>query len=278
MMRDTSDGKPGRRVALQYVLTAVAIALAGTCLGLAWTLTLAKDETREARRVIASLTKEKEQLNAELQKIKAPPEVPLDGEVFIVTKGGENIRLGLVEVGIAASDAIDEHVARKKEQADVQAARLEPLLKQANAEKESKEKAERAASSASLKTSGLENIEDAWAAEDKARKASWAAQSKYVGLAPELAYYSSGDYYFQDLPTMLAVTKTNSDGHFSLSPPGPGSYVIAARAQRAVMNKTEKYFWLVRLSLTSQKETVTLSNDNLTNSGSANSVVDTISW
>jgi hypothetical protein len=56
----------------------------------------------------------------------------LDGEVFIVTKGGQNYKLGLVSVGLYPLSAVKEYVDQKAKDANAELARLAPLLDSAD--------------------------------------------------------------------------------------------------------------------------------------------------
>lgn len=87
----------------------------------------------------------------------------------------------------------------------------------------------------------------------------------------------SGDFYFKDLPAPVLAVKTNSDGRFSMTMPSDGAFALAARGQRKVIDETETYFWLIKLSMSaSAKQSVMLSNDNLTSSSSPLSLVKTV--
>jgi hypothetical protein len=80
--------------------------------------------------------------------------------------------------------------------------------------------------------------------------------------------------YFNNLPTALAVTKTDADGKFSLQLPQKGEFILAAQAQRLVSNNTEKYFWLIRIHPDGKSVMqVMLSNDNLITVNSSESAV-----
>ncbi len=78
-------------------------------------------------------------------------------------------------------------------------------------------------------------------------------------------------WYFRDLPPSVAQTTTDSEGKFVLSVP-TGEYAIAATASRDIVGETETYHWLVKVNVNKEKQTVTLSNVNLTTSGSPDSL------
>jgi hypothetical protein len=78
-------------------------------------------------------------------------------------------------------------------------------------------------------------------------------------------------WYFSGLPSSIAQTTTNSDGKFVLNLPR-GEYALAATASRRVFKDTENYYWLVRVSADKEKQTVILSNVNLTSADSLDSL------
>ena len=84
-------------------------------------------------------------------------------------------------------------------------------------------------------------------------------------------------YYFSALPEPLQVTKTDAEGQFNFQVPS-GSYVLVAFSSRkAGVDEvgeplTEWYHWIVKINVDSDK-TVMLANDNLSSSGSPDSLV-----
>ena len=58
-----------------------------------------------------------------------------------------------------------------------------------------------------------------------------------------------------------------------LAPDSEGDHALVATSGRTLFNSTERYFWVVRLKHGDTK--ATLSNDNLTTSGRADSLVTT---
>jgi hypothetical protein len=133
-----------------------------------------------------------------------PKEAELTGEIFIASRGGQNFKLGAVNVSAIPLVKAEDYIAGRK-----------------------------VADSEKNKTS-------AW--------------------------------YFRDLPPSVAQTTTNSEGKFVLNLP-PGEYAVAATASREILSgETETYYWLVKVNADKEKQTVTLSNVNLTTSGSSDSL------
>ena len=83
--------------------------------------------------------------------------------------------------------------------------------------------------------------------------------------------FDSAAAYFAALPEPLATGKTDADGRFKLTVPEKDEIVVLATSSRMTFDRVERYFWIVRLA--PQETHLTLSNDNLTTSGSADSLV-----
>jgi hypothetical protein len=88
-------------------------------------------------------------------------------------------------------------------------------------------------------------------------------------------YLNSGAPYFKNLPHPIASVKTDADGKFKLElPSSTGQLIVAASATRHVpTGERENYFWAVKVT---PPATVTLSNDNLTDSGATDSALQTL--
>jgi hypothetical protein len=88
-------------------------------------------------------------------------------------------------------------------------------------------------------------------------------------------YLNSGAPYFKNLPHPIASVKTDADGKFKLElPSSTDQVIIVATATRHVpTGERENYFWAVKVM---PPATVTLSNDNLTDSGATDSALQTL--
>lgn len=145
-------------------------------------------------------------------------ETEISGDIFIVTKGAGNYKLGLVKVSAIPEEIIQQYINNKKLQ------RGNEIL-----------------------------------------------QSKQVR-------YESANSYFEDVnfPQGVATTTTDAEGKFTLKLPKFGRYALAARAERSVINKTEEYNWLVWINASdSNPNNIKLSNDNLTDANSLDSLIKT---
>ena len=90
------------------------------------------------------------------------------------------------------------------------------------------------------------------------------------------SYLSSSNYIgiyenFSHLPRGISTATTDADGKFTLKLPKPGKYALTASAERRILDETEVYRWLIWVR--DSDKTITLSNDNLIESGSLDSVI-----
>jgi hypothetical protein len=74
---------------------------------------------------------------------------------------------------------------------------------------------------------------------------------------------SLADYFGDFSPVIVQKTISDSDGKFSFVYPHDKSFTIFSSAQRMVLNKTEKYFWLVNAPTNAESVQIFLSNNNL---------------
>ena len=195
------------------------------------------------------------------KKSSTKKQFELSGQVFVVTKGRENIKLALVEISVIAEKDVNQYLkARHIEglhQQEILGPEVEPTIQAAkdadNAERDANRKWVD-----SLGKSDSANLEKLfWAARENEEK----AKAKQRALIAKFEYYDSAAYYFEKLPAAIAVTKTDADGKFSLSL-SPGKYVIAATSDRKLFNKSESYYWLVSVDTKSPSHSLMLTNDN----------------
>jgi len=187
-----------------------------------------------------------------------PSEVEFAGQVFIVTQGGINFKLGLVEVRAIEEPLILNFIQQKKQNAiteyekykasrDVLTSQIKPLEGEfIVAERKWKRRM----------TNELLEIVNNAEKRLNAKKAELARLE--AGLQP---YY--GGYWVTELPMPVQVAKTDADGNFVLRLK-PGRYALVADARRKVVDKTEEYHWLVWINVNEEnKDRIFLSNDNL---------------
>jgi hypothetical protein len=190
----------------------------------------------------------------------------LKGEVFIVTAEHESVK-GLVEIRAFEPSQLSPVIDSVKNKIAEQDAQLAPIS-------EAVEKLE----------SGAEKIEDD--AMDKltdARFESFPNRASGLwfrsnALAERVESYSehlhSAQRFFEVLPARpVAITKTDSDGKFTIKLPRSSEIVLCVTADRRLPESTEHYYWMVKAAPSTDATTVTLSNDNLATSDSPQSLI-----
>jgi len=192
-------------------------------------------------------------------------EETIDGQVFIATEGGENIRLGLVQVSLFDLKTVEEHLDKKRKAARPIEDYLIPLVKPLD---DASKRASDAATAAIYNDEG-KGFAQAEELQDKAIEA-------YIKMHGMADYTNSTFYFFEGLPNPLQTTKTDADGKFTFKVPS-GSYVLLATSSRKAGTKmvgdtafpiTEYYNWMIQVTADTDKK-VMLANDNLSSSGSA---------
>ena len=229
-----------------------------------------------------------------------PPNVMINGQVFIVTKGGANFKLGLVNVSIKDSESVE---ADKKTFAEFVNSELEKAKKSIDAEmpgylaaKARSDKAEseydnaKQALQKALEDHGVSpysdsdtvrGVDSSEAARivslDKAMVAAGIKVESFykdaISRSESLTKSLSNQRYWVDKGASsfisyfigLKYTKTDADGKFSFSVPAGSNYVIMASASRSVGDQTERYDWIVQVNAAeaTQGSPVLLGNDNL---------------
>lgn len=207
----------------------------------------------------------------------------LEGEAFIVTRGGENIELGLVEVRAIPEDEITDFVLQKKRIAQDSLAKWDPVVSRSEARVDS-----------------IRAVEDSLeAVADSLRDTSrWWDSTEYEALQERLdktrseetdifsamlwdkntrARWQNEDFFFEDLPEGVASTKTDAEGEFSLTLKRNDRYAIAAKGSRHIGGRNEDYHWLIWTSLEGEpSKRIFLSNDNLTDVNPEEGVLQTV--
>jgi len=87
-------------------------------------------------------------------------------------------------------------------------------------------------------------------------------------------YPRTGAWYFEQLSKPLVAVDTDSDGHFRLDAPD-GSYVLVAHAEHRTESGVDDLYWMVRLEVKGETS-VTLSNGNITEHASKQSLIGTV--
>ncbi len=186
-------------------------------------------------------------------------DITLRGEVFVVTKGSVNVRLGRVPVYVYEVEALTKYLAsRRDEQKGAtgklleEGRRLEQEVKNTEATfADYKRSHENAAyygnQEARAMIAGFERvIADNKDAQDK--------------VTADLLKMHTEAYYFENLPQPLALVRTDSNGAYQINLPNQKNYVVVATAEY----NSEPLYWVVRAPQPQDGPVdVTLSNDNL---------------
>ena len=220
-----------------------------------------------------------------------PKETTVSGQLFIVTKGAENIKLGGVEIllikksqatqflkasqkNIEAilsdakndSEQINNYFFKKGKLPSILATNKNYVaadLKFNNAMSLSKSYLQLQ----KMAGSNLSKVEDAGSKVEEAlsdaKKALEDIQSVSKDVLNDLANHPTAtDYFCEFAPSSTAKTLSDADGKFSVTYPAGIQFSIYAKAQRFTPNKTEVYYWLVDAP-TNDNQKFLLYNSNL---------------
>ncbi len=187
----------------------------------------------------------------------------ISGQVFIVTKGRDNIKLALVEVAAIPEQSVSQHIKIKHENGLQQQKLLLPAYEAAKKEYEKAEAVEVRNAEVVRKRhdSGRGVYVDQWAAWNKASAVYSSKRESWLKIKNQYDHFDSGQFYFEKLPASAAVSKTDADGKFGLSLTG-GKYVIAATTSRQIGRDEETYYWLIFANTSTLNQPLMLSNDN----------------
>ena len=161
----------------------------------------------------------------------------LDGEVFIVTNGGQNIRLALVEVRIITDKTLSEVKKMKTEEFERERQRLAGELENA------KKKIDEESDSFNKELTAIPIL---------------------ARFEPQVNYLKSAKFFLDGIPEGIIKTKTDVDGKFNLKIKRGESFWLFAHGTRIFFDKKEDYYWLVPINLKGNSTMkISLNNDNL---------------
>jgi len=220
---------------------------------------------------------------------KPPPEIEVRGDVFVVTKGGQSVKLGLVRVGFIPEGQIAPVVSAKMDQARVQVQKLEESKKAAQAESRDADSSEKwgkgvmgmaeialriARDLGGRRYKEVQRKYDAQQLEYlKAMKRNVGALEAYHKILKDIAVYKNGCFFAADLPQVVQADKTDADGRFSVKLKA-GRYAAVAVADRQVGGEQEAYCWYVWITVSGETmKKLMLSNDNLAETNCADCVL-----
>lgn len=225
------------------------------------------------------------------------------GQVFIVTQGGDNVKLGLVTIALLPSEDVRKHIDSKKKELSAKRKEIEQAIEAAEASLLEAERQYRASAGAagaasarvdkarkSQWASGYKDWEKWYAVIDKANEevarharsaAPWKQETEIrtatvARLQEQLASADCGPFFLEGLPDASARAQTDANGEFAVQVPRKGSFALAAHAQRRVFGSTEDYTWVVLIPQEARQGVkVLLSNETLTRGGSPLSLIHT---
>jgi tetratricopeptide (TPR) repeat protein len=219
----------------------------------------------------------------------------LTGEVFIVTKGGRTLRIGLVEVRLIPAEVMTPFVMQKLAQSREAIDRLRPALEAADAAwhaalddvervkalyeqhlQDAREAAAATPTGSALRGEEYRRAQERWRQERhwaeyqqaasgrrlaEAREQAVKREKEYRALAADTAAAVSPEYYFAGLPTGVASVKTDADGKFRVRVATDKRYALAARSSGGA---GDAYFWLFWVGLEGKSsKQLLVSNDTL---------------
>lgn len=179
--------------------------------------------------------------------VSKAPDVVIGGQVFVVTKGGTNVKLALVTVSAYLENEFVDRVnqtfaaereARNSAVAELFSARLR--VKEAIAAKVA--------------------TDDPYSLDHKKKVNE--LQMEFLKEMRRSLKFVSVDHFVEIQGNPKETAKSDADGNFELSVPA-GAYVLSARGTRMAGDETEVYEWLVKVDASNKIRKIMLSNDNL---------------
>ena len=181
----------------------------------------------------------------------------VEGQVFIVTEGGINMKLGLVTVGVYPRSTIEKYVSVEKA----------ALLPKWRALQQTSEDHRQKSATISIQQDSLWNHAKKTGNSDEMGRAIALGHESIRELEASIRVRGEQkaikDTLFDELPVSaaLAKTKSDADGRFKLEAASSADTLLVAFATRKVGEKTEYYTWV--LPPDEWESLFFLSNDNL---------------
>jgi hypothetical protein len=196
----------------------------------------------------------------------------IDGQVFIVTGAHESVKLGLVTVAVCRPDEFASAATSTQSQIESERPKLDAVRVIAVQMAAVASELERAVTTADIRAFKSDSWSTLFSDCTKIEMNTNRLSHRVTSRAD---YLNSGAPYFKNLPHPIASVKTDGDGRFKIElPSSTGQVIVAASATRQVpTGESESYFWAVKVM---PPATVTLSNDNLADSGATDSALQTL--
>ena len=202
---------------------------------------------------------------------RAAPDGEIAGEVFVLAADGTKHSLGSVELNAIPEHALTDHLERRTAQKERESGKLQHEIDVLAATLEKTQAEENRLWN--IQKGDESNVEkaNAWSLVFNRTKK---LARQLEDLHAKREQLTSGEYFFQDIPSAISSAQTDADGTFMLPIPRDGQYGIVARASREVGEKKETYCWFVWVSLGGDpSKRLVLNNDNLVGAGSPDSAL-----
>ncbi len=195
----------------------------------------------------------------------------LRGDVFIVTQGAQNFKLGLVEVSaipeaemkkflVTRASVVEPEIAKRQEEYNAIKQQYDEAVRQAS-------EADRDYSDSIMSGDYERRLDYLNRKYDKAKTVD-EIKVKLDAAESSLNDEKSATPFFVDMPKGIATATTDADGKFTMRLSSKGRFALVAHASRQVVGAKEEYYWIVWTSLENQSsKQVILSNNNLLQSG-----------
>ena len=200
------------------------------------------------------------------------PDIHIQGQVFVVTKGGINIKLALVNVSAYREkdllEQLDNNWEKEKDERAEAKARVVEAIKageriqgQTAIARGHAEGAESYARIHGRDSTAVNALKETRAEFNRLLKAESAADDEVFSEMAKQAALLKPRHMIARLNTPLSLSKSDADGNFDIALPA-GSYVLVAIGSRSIGDSTELYEWAVRV-FAEKSVKVLLSNDNM---------------
>jgi hypothetical protein len=200
----------------------------------------------------------------------------IEGQIFIVTRGGNSIKLGLVEVAAFPREEAQAAIVKVTEQLSAEREEIQKITKETSTIEREATATKRALMEAwNNARYGTKDYDKAKSAYELASELSDDLSRLESLIDQRRRYLFSSRPYFAALPPPIAKGKTDADGNFVLKLPMLGDFVVGANATRLAGSETEYYSWLVSTDPEGAPK-LALSNDNMTSESGGNSILRTI--
>lgn len=205
-----------------------------------------------------------------------PVAIQVNGQIFIVTKGGNAIKLPLITVfAYDKNDILDQILAINNSNQSKksflatefisQKKRIEDVENEMNETDQKRSQAQSIWSSSlgtSSSTSNQEKYKELSAHYISLIGVKGNEQMKLNEIIQEYSSITGPRHYINKFTNQKSTGKSDIDGLYTLSIL-PGDYVIVATGSRSVGRSTELYSWIIEKSIKDNAEKIILSNDNI---------------